>query len=174
MTPLSLLGLCGLSWRSSWPRMKTTATPSFGKWWKTSNKQKTPRPLTIPKPTRYKLHLQLHAQWIFKCTYRTYSPCWQTFCVFSAQKLYTVCDVAMHIIMSKSTTYSLESPKDPVLPSSFFTKPDKVGVCCKAFPEHLVKLFLLCVTLAITELKIKWTKHFLGFCQCFRVYPVTK
>uniref|UniRef100_A0A4W6FJ09 PDS5 cohesin associated factor B n=1 Tax=Lates calcarifer TaxID=8187 RepID=A0A4W6FJ09_LATCA len=41
------------------------------------------------------------------------------------EKLYTVCDVAMHIIMSKSTTYSLESPKDPVLPSCFFTKPDK-------------------------------------------------
>uniref|UniRef100_A0A673B8U2 PDS5 cohesin associated factor B n=1 Tax=Sphaeramia orbicularis TaxID=375764 RepID=A0A673B8U2_9TELE len=41
------------------------------------------------------------------------------------EKLYTVCDVAMHIIMSKSTTYSLESPKDPVLPSRFFTKPDK-------------------------------------------------
>lgn len=50
------------------------------------------------------------------------------FCVFSLQKLYTVCDVAMHIIMSKSTTYSLESPKDPVLPTCFFTKPDKVGV----------------------------------------------
>lgn len=33
----------------------------------------------------------------------------------------------MNIVMSKSTTYSLESPKDPVLPSSFFTKPDKVG-----------------------------------------------
>uniref|UniRef100_A0A671XLK9 PDS5 cohesin associated factor B n=1 Tax=Sparus aurata TaxID=8175 RepID=A0A671XLK9_SPAAU len=41
------------------------------------------------------------------------------------EKLYTVCDVAMHIIMSKSTTYSLESPKDPVLPTCFFTKPDK-------------------------------------------------
>lgn len=41
------------------------------------------------------------------------------------EKLYTVCDVAMNIIMSKSTTYSLESPKDPVLPSSYFTKPDK-------------------------------------------------
>lgn len=48
--------------------------------------------------------------------------------LYSVQKLYTVCDVAMHIIMSKSTTYSLESPKDPVLPSRFFTKPDKVGV----------------------------------------------
>uniref|UniRef100_A0A667XL22 PDS5 cohesin associated factor B n=1 Tax=Myripristis murdjan TaxID=586833 RepID=A0A667XL22_9TELE len=44
------------------------------------------------------------------------------------EKLYTVCDVAMNIIMSKSTTYSLESPKDPVLPSRYFTKPDKVGV----------------------------------------------
>lgn len=42
------------------------------------------------------------------------------------QKLYTVCDVAMNIIMSKSTTYSLESPKDPVLPARFFTQPDKV------------------------------------------------
>uniref|UniRef100_A0A8D3D4C6 PDS5 cohesin associated factor B n=1 Tax=Scophthalmus maximus TaxID=52904 RepID=A0A8D3D4C6_SCOMX len=41
------------------------------------------------------------------------------------EKLYTVCDVAMNIIMSKSTTYSLESPKDPVLPTCFFTKPDK-------------------------------------------------
>lgn len=28
--------------------------------------------------------------------------------------------------MSKSTTYSLESPKDPVLPARFFTQPDKV------------------------------------------------
>uniref|UniRef100_A0A665W768 PDS5 cohesin associated factor B n=1 Tax=Echeneis naucrates TaxID=173247 RepID=A0A665W768_ECHNA len=46
------------------------------------------------------------------------------------EKLYTVCDVAMHIIMSKSTTYSLESPKDPVLPSRFFTKPDKVSLFC--------------------------------------------
>uniref|UniRef100_A0A8D3DBJ7 Sister chromatid cohesion protein PDS5-like B n=1 Tax=Scophthalmus maximus TaxID=52904 RepID=A0A8D3DBJ7_SCOMX len=44
------------------------------------------------------------------------------------EKLYTVCDVAMNIIMSKSTTYSLESPKDPVLPTCFFTKPDKFTV----------------------------------------------
>ncbi|KYO26404.1 sister chromatid cohesion protein PDS5 homolog B isoform X1 [Alligator mississippiensis] len=41
------------------------------------------------------------------------------------EKLYTVCDVAMNIIMSKSTTYSLESPKDPVLPARYFTQPDK-------------------------------------------------
>lgn len=41
------------------------------------------------------------------------------------EKLYTVCDVAMNIVMSKSTTYSLESPKDPVLPARYFTQPDK-------------------------------------------------
>lgn len=52
----------------------------------------------------------------------------QWMCLLSMQKLYTVCDVAMHIIMSKSTTYSLESPKDPLLPPRFFTKPDKVSV----------------------------------------------
>uniref|UniRef100_A0A8C1DGH2 PDS5 cohesin associated factor B n=1 Tax=Cyprinus carpio carpio TaxID=630221 RepID=A0A8C1DGH2_CYPCA len=42
------------------------------------------------------------------------------------EKLYTVCDVAMNIVISKSTTYSLESPKDPVLPARYFTQPDKV------------------------------------------------
>ncbi|CAH2225092.1 sister chromatid cohesion PDS5 homolog B isoform X1 [Pelobates cultripes] len=41
------------------------------------------------------------------------------------EKLYTVCDIAMNIIISKSTTYSLESPKDPVLPARYFTQPDK-------------------------------------------------
>lgn len=50
------------------------------------------------------------------------------FFLLPLQKLYTVCDVAMNIIMSKSTTYSLESPKDPVLPARFFTQPDKVVV----------------------------------------------
>lgn len=45
---------------------------------------------------------------------------------FPPQKLYTVCDVAMNIVISKSTTYSLESPKDPVLPARYFTQPDKV------------------------------------------------
>uniref|UniRef100_A0A672LTH0 PDS5 cohesin associated factor B n=1 Tax=Sinocyclocheilus grahami TaxID=75366 RepID=A0A672LTH0_SINGR len=41
------------------------------------------------------------------------------------EKLYTVCDVAMNIVISKSTTYSLESPKDPVLPARYFTQLDK-------------------------------------------------
>lgn len=66
----------------------------------------------------------------------------QDCCVFSVQKLYTVCDVAMHIIMSKSTTYSLESPKDPVLPSCFFTKPDKVGVSSTKFFPEIQKYFI--------------------------------
>uniref|UniRef100_A0A8C2FVK1 PDS5 cohesin associated factor B n=1 Tax=Cyprinus carpio TaxID=7962 RepID=A0A8C2FVK1_CYPCA len=47
------------------------------------------------------------------------------------EKLYTVCDVAMNIVISKSTTYSLESPKDPVLPARYFTQPDKVLNCCR-------------------------------------------
>uniref|UniRef100_A0A8C2X6Z5 PDS5 cohesin associated factor B n=1 Tax=Cyclopterus lumpus TaxID=8103 RepID=A0A8C2X6Z5_CYCLU len=57
------------------------------------------------------------------------------------EKLYTVCDVAMHIIMSKSTTYSLESPKDPVLPSCFFTKPDKNFSNTKNFLPPEMKSF---------------------------------
>lgn len=73
------------------------------------------------------------------------------------QKLYTVCDVAMHIIMSKSTTYSLESPKDPVLPSHFFTKPDKVGLWgglwCPRRPVHLT---LPCCRISTTP---KITSH---------------
>uniref|UniRef100_A0A671NRE5 Sister chromatid cohesion protein PDS5 homolog B-like n=1 Tax=Sinocyclocheilus anshuiensis TaxID=1608454 RepID=A0A671NRE5_9TELE len=44
------------------------------------------------------------------------------------EKLYTVCDVAMNIVISKSTTYSLESPKDPVLPARYFTQPDKFSM----------------------------------------------
>lgn len=63
----------------------------------------------------------------------------------SVQKLYTVCDVAMHIIMSKSTTYSLESPKDPVLPSRFFTKPDKVGFFRPLLKKCLRKQFSLLI-----------------------------
>lgn len=37
----------------------------------------------------------------------------------------------MNIVISKSTTYSLESPKDPVLPARYFTQPDKVLNCCR-------------------------------------------
>lgn len=42
------------------------------------------------------------------------------------QKLYIVCDVALFVIANKSTSCHLDSPKDPVLPSKFFTPPDKV------------------------------------------------
>lgn len=82
----------------------------------------------ILRPMRYTLYILLRTAIL------SYHPADQT--CLPVQKLYTVCDVAMHIIMSKSTTYSLESPKDPVLPSRFFTKPDKVCVCThKHSPE---------------------------------------
>uniref|UniRef100_A0A8C9SKZ6 PDS5 cohesin associated factor A n=1 Tax=Scleropages formosus TaxID=113540 RepID=A0A8C9SKZ6_SCLFO len=41
------------------------------------------------------------------------------------EKLYVVCDVALLVIANKSTACHLESPKDPVLPTKFFTPPDK-------------------------------------------------
>ncbi|XP_041130830.1 sister chromatid cohesion protein PDS5 homolog A-like isoform X2 [Polyodon spathula] len=41
------------------------------------------------------------------------------------EKLYIVCDIALFVIVNKSTTSLLESPKDPVLPTKFFTPPDK-------------------------------------------------
>lgn len=76
---------------------------------------------TDPKTNEVR-RLLISARWS-----RSVCRCWV---LCGEQKLYTVCDVAMHIIMSKSTTYSLESPKDPVLPSRYFTKPDKVGLPC--------------------------------------------
>lgn len=57
------------------------------------------------------------------------------------QKLYTVCDVAMNIVISKSTTYSLESPKDPVLPARYFTQPDKVLNCCRTYSFRNIRDF---------------------------------
>uniref|UniRef100_A0A673GK59 PDS5 cohesin associated factor A n=1 Tax=Sinocyclocheilus rhinocerous TaxID=307959 RepID=A0A673GK59_9TELE len=41
------------------------------------------------------------------------------------EKLYILCDVALFVIANKSTSCHLDSPKDPVLPSKFFTPPDK-------------------------------------------------
>uniref|UniRef100_A0AAR2JMY7 PDS5 cohesin associated factor A n=1 Tax=Pygocentrus nattereri TaxID=42514 RepID=A0AAR2JMY7_PYGNA len=41
------------------------------------------------------------------------------------EKLYVVCDVALFVITNKSTSCHLDSPKDPVLPTKFFTPPDK-------------------------------------------------
>ncbi|KAG5845267.1 hypothetical protein ANANG_G00136970 [Anguilla anguilla] len=41
------------------------------------------------------------------------------------EKLYIVCDVALFVIVNKSTACHLDSPKDPVLPTKFYTPPDK-------------------------------------------------
>uniref|UniRef100_A0A8B9H4T5 PDS5 cohesin associated factor A n=1 Tax=Astyanax mexicanus TaxID=7994 RepID=A0A8B9H4T5_ASTMX len=41
------------------------------------------------------------------------------------EKLYVVCDVALFVITNKSTSCHLDSPKDPVLPTKFFSLPDK-------------------------------------------------
>lgn len=50
------------------------------------------------------------------------------FCfVLFLQKLYIVCDVALFVIVNKSTSCHLDCPKDPILPTKFFTTPDKVG-----------------------------------------------
>ncbi|XP_055492825.1 sister chromatid cohesion protein PDS5 homolog B isoform X1 [Leucoraja erinacea] len=57
------------------------------------------------------------------------------------EKLYTVCDVAMNIIITKSTTYSLESPKDPVLPAKYFTHPDKNFNNSKSYLPSEMKVF---------------------------------
>lgn len=92
------------------------------------------------------------------------------------QKLYTVCDVAMHIIMSKSTTYSLESPKDPVLPTRFFTKPDKVRPCApKRLPEFEIRKKHFCLRNKQTALFSVCRKepfsqvlHKLYKCPCLR------
>uniref|UniRef100_A0AAR2J178 PDS5 cohesin associated factor B n=1 Tax=Pygocentrus nattereri TaxID=42514 RepID=A0AAR2J178_PYGNA len=68
------------------------------------------------------------------------------------EKLYTVCDVAMNIVISKSTTYSLESPKDPVLPARYFTQPDKPDVKAMSFATaiwttHMTSVYLISVAI---------------------------
>ncbi|KAJ8342625.1 hypothetical protein SKAU_G00325530 [Synaphobranchus kaupii] len=58
------------------------------------------------------------------------------------EKLYTVCDIAMNIVMSKSATYSLEAPKDPVLPARFYTQPEKSFSNTKNYlPPEMKSLF---------------------------------
>ncbi|XP_061103891.1 sister chromatid cohesion protein PDS5 homolog B-like isoform X2 [Conger conger] len=59
------------------------------------------------------------------------------------EKLYTVCDIAMNLVVTKSVTYSLESPKDPVLPARFFTQPDKSFNNTKNYlPPEMKSLFV--------------------------------
>ncbi|XP_067892633.1 sister chromatid cohesion protein PDS5 homolog A isoform X2 [Heterodontus francisci] len=59
------------------------------------------------------------------------------------EKLYIVCDVALIVITSKSTTYNLDSPKDPVLPTKFFTPPDKDSCNNKCYLSDEAKTLLL-------------------------------
>ncbi|XP_067844627.1 sister chromatid cohesion protein PDS5 homolog A isoform X3 [Heptranchias perlo] len=59
------------------------------------------------------------------------------------EKLYIVCDVALNVITSKSTTYNLDSPKDPVLPTKFFTPPDKDSCNNKCYLSDEAKTLLL-------------------------------
>uniref|UniRef100_A0A4W3IBN3 PDS5 cohesin associated factor A n=1 Tax=Callorhinchus milii TaxID=7868 RepID=A0A4W3IBN3_CALMI len=59
------------------------------------------------------------------------------------EKLYIVCDVALTVITSKSTTYNLDSPKDPVLPTKFFTPPDKDSCNSKSYLSDEAKTLLL-------------------------------
>ncbi|XP_048398470.1 sister chromatid cohesion protein PDS5 homolog A isoform X4 [Stegostoma tigrinum] len=59
------------------------------------------------------------------------------------EKLYIVCDVALIVITTKSTTYNLDSPKDPVLPTKFFTPPDKDSSNNKCYLSDEAKTLLL-------------------------------
>ncbi|XP_072108936.1 sister chromatid cohesion protein PDS5 homolog A isoform X1 [Mobula birostris] len=59
------------------------------------------------------------------------------------EKLYIVCDVALNVITSKSTTHNLDSPKDPVLPTKFFTPPDKDSCNNKCYLSDEAKTLLL-------------------------------
>lgn len=59
------------------------------------------------------------------------------------EKLYTVCDVALCVIMSKSTACIMESPKEPELPVKFFTPPDKDIINDKAYISDETRILLL-------------------------------
>uniref|UniRef100_A0A8C9TG39 PDS5 cohesin associated factor A n=1 Tax=Scleropages formosus TaxID=113540 RepID=A0A8C9TG39_SCLFO len=59
------------------------------------------------------------------------------------EKLYVVCDVALFVITNKSTACHLESPKDPVLPTKFFTPPDKDFINDKDYLSSEARTFLL-------------------------------
>ncbi|KAG8591730.1 hypothetical protein GDO81_000277 [Engystomops pustulosus] len=59
------------------------------------------------------------------------------------EKLYTVCDVALCVINSKITITLLDPPKEPMLPSRFFTQPDKDFINDKSYITDETKLHLL-------------------------------
>lgn len=59
------------------------------------------------------------------------------------EKLYTVCDVALCVINSKSALCNAESPKDPVLPVKFFTQPEKDFCNDKSYISEETRVLLL-------------------------------
>ncbi|KAK6290898.1 hypothetical protein J4Q44_G00387020, partial [Coregonus suidteri] len=59
------------------------------------------------------------------------------------EKLYIVCDVALFVIVNKSTACHLDSPKDPVLPTKFYTPPDKDFINDKEYLSSEVRTVLL-------------------------------
>ncbi|XP_062333518.1 sister chromatid cohesion protein PDS5 homolog A-like [Osmerus eperlanus] len=59
------------------------------------------------------------------------------------QKLYIVCDVALFVIVNKSTACHLEAPKDPILPANFFLPQDKEFVNDKDYLTSDIRQMLL-------------------------------
>uniref|UniRef100_A0AAY4A4K2 Uncharacterized protein n=1 Tax=Denticeps clupeoides TaxID=299321 RepID=A0AAY4A4K2_9TELE len=59
------------------------------------------------------------------------------------EKLYIVCEVALFVIVNKSTTCHLDCPKDPLLPGKFFTPPDKDFVNDKEYLSSEARTVLL-------------------------------
>ncbi|XP_062386623.1 sister chromatid cohesion protein PDS5 homolog A [Sardina pilchardus] len=59
------------------------------------------------------------------------------------EKLYIVCDVALFVIVNKSTSCHLDCPKDPILPTKFYTTPDKDFVNDKDYLSSEARTVLL-------------------------------
>ncbi|XP_078534440.1 sister chromatid cohesion protein PDS5 homolog A [Lissotriton helveticus] len=59
------------------------------------------------------------------------------------EKLYTVCDVALCVINSKSASCNADSQKEPVLPTKFFTQPDKELCSNKSCITEEMRILLL-------------------------------
>jgi len=59
------------------------------------------------------------------------------------EKLYIVVDVALFVIVNKSTSCHLDCPKDPILPTKFFTAPDKEFVNDKDYLSSEARTVLL-------------------------------
>ena len=54
--------------------------------------------------------------------------CCETTIVMFLQKLYAVCDLALHLVMTKTSSFVLKDfPAEPVLPAKLFTQADQVS-----------------------------------------------